>query len=80
MTSPYLSGSEELRRMIGDVDDATIAKIIDLHPTLSDVEQALMWLNAEGDIPDRQGHPLEGNAAIIFDLLKPEEEEERRPD
>ena len=35
-----------------------------------------MWANREGDIPGKSGHPLDGKAAAIFDILTAGEEDE----
>jgi len=66
---------EELRRLVGEASDAQLAEIIGLKPTVSEVEQAVGWLDKEGDKLDRLGNPLAGKVALIFDILILDEEE-----
>lgn len=64
-----------VRRIVGDVDDATAIAILALHPTTADLEQAVLWAAGNGDVLGKQGHALTGVAAAIFDLLTADEDE-----
>jgi hypothetical protein len=66
---------DQLRQIVGDVSDAQLTEILALNPTATEVEQAVAWLDNEGDKADRAGHPLAGNVGRIFDILQVEEEE-----
>ena len=67
---------EELRRIVGDLDDARIVAILALNPTVAEAEEAALWAGRQGDVPIRQGRILEGKVALIFDILARAEEEE----
>jgi hypothetical protein len=66
---------DQVRRIIGDIDDATAVTILALHPTPADLEQAALWAAGNGDVLAKQGHSLTGIAAAIFDLLTADEDE-----
>jgi len=70
---------DDLRRILGDVDDAKIIEILDLKPTLPEVEQAAIWATGDGDVLAKSGHPLAGVASDIVDILTVDEEDEAPP-
>lgn len=79
--SPGGSGratAEDLHHVLGAMDDATTIAILALQPTLSQLEEARLWLDGADDIVGEQRHPLDGVVAQIFDLLDVDEEEARR--
>ena len=70
---------DDLKHIIGELDDDTAAEILALGPTVAEVEEAFMWISGEGSVVDRAGRPLAGRTAAIVDILAaelPEEEEE----
>lgn len=72
-------GRDDLIRILGPIDDAKAAEILALKPTLAEVEQAAIWAAGNGDVLAKQGHPLTGIVADIFDALTAGEEEEPPP-
>lgn len=56
----------EVKRLFGRLDGAQLSAILALEPGISELEQAAVWLNGDGD---RLAQPLEGKAAAIFDIL-----------
>jgi hypothetical protein len=70
---------EELRALLGEIDDRKAFEILALDPTIEDLEQAAKWAGGEGEIVGKAGHPLVGRAAEIFDILTADEEEEPPP-
>jgi len=67
---------DDVRHILGDIDDAKIIDILKLRPTLVDLEEAAIWATGDGDVLAKDGHPLTGVAADIVDILAVEEEEE----
>jgi len=70
-----LAGRDDLRRILGDLDDAKIIEILALNPSLTELEKAAMWATGDGDILARSGHPLAGIVANIIDIAAADEEE-----
>ena len=75
LKSKAIATPEELRNLLGHIDPETAVKVLALCPTIAELEAVAMWLTGQGDVPDRAGHPLTGNAASIFEMLAAEEED-----
>jgi hypothetical protein len=69
---------EDVRRLLGDIDDAEILGILALKPSIADLEEAAVWATGDGDVLDRSGRPLAGVAAKIVEILDIEPEEPLR--
>jgi predicted phosphoribosyltransferase len=70
--------ADDVRRIAGDVDDAKLSEILTLAPSLQELEEASIWASGNGDLRARQGHPLHGKAARLFNILTADEDEEPR--
>jgi len=79
-TQPKAASGSELRSIVGNIDEAKIIEILKLNPTVADLEEAALWAGGEGDTLGKEGHPLTGTAAQVFDILIADEDElsERR--
>jgi hypothetical protein len=73
------AGRSDLARILGDLDDAQIAEILTLQPTLVEVEQAALWVEGEGEVLSASGHTLSGVVAEIVDIVTADEEDEEPP-
>jgi hypothetical protein len=67
--------AEDVRRILGELDDTTVVSILALQPSVAQIEAARLWLNGSGDVLAREGRPLDGVVAAIFDMLDVDEEE-----
>ena len=68
-----LRSGEEIRQLTGPVTDHTIAEIVGLNATVEDLEVTMSFIQGQGDIVDRIGHPLSGNAGRIYEILQQDE-------
>ena len=66
----------ELRRIVGDIDDARAAVILSLDPTIEEIEEAIAWAEGRGDALANGHWPLNGKVAEIFEILVADEEDE----
>ncbi len=73
-----LAAPEDIRRILGDLDDAKLLDIMALRPTIVDVEEAALWLAGDSDIFGA-GRPLKPVAGEIVAILTVDEEEEEEP-
>ena len=73
-----VAGSDALRRLVGDIEEAKASEILSLEPSEAELEQALVWAAGNGDFRGKEGHPLDGKAARIFDILTADEGDEQR--
>jgi hypothetical protein len=67
--------ADQLRAIVGSIDDAKFIEILELKPTVAEVEQAAIWATGNGDVLAKQGRPLAGKAAQIVEILTADEEE-----
>jgi len=72
---PATVGRDDLVRVLGELDETMIIEILDLKPSLNELEQAAVWAAGDGDVLAKQGHPLAGVVADIVDILTADEEE-----
>jgi len=70
-----LASSDDIKRIIGDLDEAKLLDIMALSPTIVDVEEASMWLSGDTDIFGA-GEPVKRVAGEIVAILTADEEEE----
>ena len=75
-TAEERATAEDLHHILGAMDDATAVAILAMRPTVSQLEQARLWLDGAGDVMGKQQRPLDGVVAAIFDMLNVGEEEE----
>jgi hypothetical protein len=73
-----LATADDVRRIIGDLDDVKLLDILTLRPTILDLEKARMSLSGDSDVFGA-GQPLERVAGEIVAVLTKDEEEERTP-
>jgi hypothetical protein len=72
---PASASHDDLRRLLGDIDEDKAIKILALNPTVAELEQVAMWATGEGDVLAKSGHPLTGLLAVILDIVTADEEE-----
>lgn len=67
----------DITGILGPIDSDKLVQILSLHPSVSEVEEAAMWLSGDTDVFGANP-PLKGNVSDIVTILTVEEEEERR--
>ena len=74
---PGLATRQDVERVFGAIDEAMILDIMNLQPTVQDLEQASSWLGGDPDVfgPD---HALHHVASKIVAVLTADEEDESR--
>ena len=68
--------TEDVIRILGDLDETKMLPIMTLRPKIADVEAASMWLGGDRDVFE-PGQPLKGIASQIVTILTADEEESR---
>ena len=59
----------EVRRLCGEILDWKVDAIVSSGASHADVAKALAWLTGESDVMGKSRTPLEGKAAVVYDLL-----------
>jgi phosphoenolpyruvate carboxylase len=67
--------AEDVARMLGHLDATVMVPIMELRPTIADIEEASMWLGGDRDVFE-PGPPLKGVASRIVTILTANEQEE----
>ncbi len=70
--------SIDIRKILGDLDDAKVAAIQQLNPSLIDLEDAAICMTGDHDVLAKSGHHVPATAARIVELLAEDEEEPER--
>ena len=69
---------EDVRSVVGPVDEVMIADIIATQATLEELSEAWAWVNSDEALIN-QGRPLpSGRTAVLVDLLASQDEGEER--
>jgi hypothetical protein len=66
---------DDIKRILGDIDESKVIEILELKPTVADVEEAAVWARGNGDILAKAGRPQTGVIAQIADIVTADEEE-----
>jgi hypothetical protein len=75
LAEQHLASADDVKLILGELDSAKVLDILALHPTVSDVEQASMWLAGDSDVFG-PGQPLPPVASEIVTILTAEEDED----
>ena len=65
---------QDVRHIVGDLDDAKIAAILATDATVEELEEAAAWASGESDVMGDLERPLEGVVATVYDILMTDEE------
>lgn len=71
--------ADQLKAIVGDIEDAKVIEILELSPSIAELEEAAVWATGNGDVLAKGGRPLSGTAAAIVEILTADEEEEPPP-
>lgn len=66
---------DDVRDVLGNMDDAKMLAIMALQPTIMDIEEASVWLSGDADVFGA-GRPLKDVAGQIVAILTADEEED----
>ncbi len=69
--SRYASASE-IREIIGPFEGEVIARILEIEPTLEDVQRAYRWLRSDEHLLRNLDSNLGGKAEEVFEILDDE--------
>ena len=67
--------AEDVARVFGNLDATKVLPILELRPSIADLEEASVWLGGDSDVFG-PGQPIKGVASRIVTILTADEEEE----
>jgi hypothetical protein len=65
---------QDVRDIVGDLDDARIAAILAIGANAEELEEAMAWASGESDVMGDLERPLTGAVAQLYDILMTGEE------
>lgn len=65
---------EDVRRLLGDIDDHKVAEIISSAATMQELEEVAAFLAQETDVMGELERPLAGRARVIYEMIWRDEE------
>ena len=68
---------DDVRSILGGLDETKMQPILELRPTVADVEEASIWLGGDADVFGA-AEPLGDTASEIVAILTADEDEEQR--
>jgi phosphohistidine phosphatase SixA len=68
--------AEEIRHLVGDVDDGVVSSIMRTEATAAQVLQAVQWFRGGGGLEDEAGHEPHGAIRAVYEILQAEEPQE----
>jgi hypothetical protein len=71
-----LASRDDLRRILGDLDDPRIMDILALQPSVAGQADMRLFQVGDSDVLAKGGHPVSGTAVRIAEILAEEEEED----
>lgn len=67
--------SDDIRRLLGSLEDRTIVEILSLKPSLEDLAEAALWRRGDGDLITGSHRQFSAGAQAVIDILAQSEEE-----
>jgi len=68
------STHSDIQHLFGPIEDHLAREILDLDPTLAELEVAAAYFAGMTDVMGEERTPLSGNAALIYEIVRREEE------
>jgi hypothetical protein len=66
---------DDVKNILGELDETKMLQIVELRPTVAELEAASIWLGGDPDVFE-PGEPLGGVASQIVTILTADEEQE----
>lgn len=70
-----LATSDDVRHVLGDMEDIVIAEILSVRPTYRDLTEAGIWAHGDSDLAARERTELTAGALAVAEILVRQEED-----
>jgi hypothetical protein len=71
-----VAGREDLERILGGLDEPKLIDVLELKPTVADLEAAAICMAGDHDVLAKSGRHVSTVAAKIIEILTADDEEE----
>lgn len=69
-SKPYRQAtSDDVRHILGDIDDSLVVEILSATPTLRDLNDAALYWRGDGDLIAREHRELSARALAVVEVL-----------
>lgn len=65
--------ADDVRHVLGDMEDIVVAKILSVRPTYRDLSEAAIWAHGDSDLAARERGELTAGALAIAEILMRQE-------
>lgn len=65
---------DDVRHMLGELDDVVVAEILAAQPSYSDLSEATIWARGDGDLTAREHKELSAEAIAVAEILVRQED------
>ena len=69
----------DFHRILGSLEDPRIVEILDLNPTVADLEQAAICVAGDHDVLAKSGRPVSRIAVQVAEIIAADEDDEVPP-
>jgi hypothetical protein len=69
---------DDLRRIVGELDDPRVIDVLELHPTVADLEEAAVCLAGDQDVLGKEGHSVSPLANRLVEILSADEDDDQQ--
>jgi hypothetical protein len=66
---------DEVREVLGPVDDVLVTEIVRLGATRAELVEALAWISSDDALADDHRSPPSGNVAALAEMLEADEDD-----
>lgn len=70
---------EDFKRILGELNEPTLLEILEVDPTLEELEEAAICLAGDQDVLAKSGHHVSPKAGRVVEIIASTEEEPPRP-
>jgi hypothetical protein len=80
-TNVNVVGADELRAIVGNLDDGKVSEILNLGPAIAELQRAAVCAAAagDGDVLTKGDHAISDKAPRIVEILTADEDEPQEP-
>lgn len=71
-TDSRCASANEIREIVGPIDGEVMARILEIEPSIGDVQRAFRWLCTENDLSRDSKFDLGGKAEQVLEILDDE--------
>ena len=75
---PRRATREDFKRIVGELDEPTVIKILAVDPSLEELEEAAICLAGDQDVLAKSGHHVSLKASRVVEIVTSTEEQDPR--